>query len=353
MPISRHRRGHGRRRRFDERRSAELAREWQEWVVENLLLGIDPGVVASELEKRGVSRPLAERSVAELVAHPALVAAKKLSRTGRKLELVQRLLSLQATHAADPKGIERRATPKAEEFFDRYYATSTPVIFTDLMAGWRALVTWSPEYFRERFRDVPLSATDERESDPVYDFRTEAHTRSVTMGEFAERVMRAGETNDFYMVARNKNIEHPELARLFDELSLPEGWFDEPHARTSSALWFGPAGTVTPLHHDASSILFCQVYGRKRFRLASPLEVSLCDGALSMYSSLDPERSDGDPRSTSVTFKDFTLAPGEALYIPAGWWHHVRALDVSISFAVNHFARPNNFDTWYRPGEIA
>jgi ribosomal protein L16 Arg81 hydroxylase len=110
---------------------------------------------------------------------------------------------------------------------------------------------------------------------------------------------------------------------------------------------------VTPLHHDASSILFCQVFGRKQFRLASPLEVSLFDGALSMYSSFDPERPEGDPRSSSVTFKDFTLAPGEALYIPAGWWHHVRALDVSISFAVNHFDRPNNFDPWYRPGEIA
>jgi ribosomal protein L16 Arg81 hydroxylase len=173
------------------------------------------------------------------------------------------------------------------------------------------------------------------------------------MGDFADRVLDAGVTNDFYMVARNKNIEHAKLARLFDDLRLPDGWFDEPHARTSSALWFGPAGTVTPLHHDASSILFCQVYGRKRFRLASPLEVSLCDGALSMYSSFDPERADGDPRSTSVTFKDFTLSPGEALYIPAGWWHHVRALDVSISFAVNHFARPNNFDSWYRPGDIA
>jgi hypothetical protein len=352
MRLSRRRRGHGGRRRFDERRKAELAREWQEWAVENLLLGIDPGVVATELVRRGVSRPLAERSVAELLLHPALAAAKKLSRTGRKLELVQRLLSLQATHAVNPTEIERRTTPDAEEFFDRYYATSIPVIFTDLMKGWRALEAWSPGYFRERFRDVRLSATEERESDPVYDFRSDAHTRSVTMGEFAERVLGAGVTNDFYMVARNKNLEHPELARLFDDLALPEGWFDEPHARTSSALWFGPAGTITPLHHDASSILFCQVYGRKRFRMASPLEVSLFDGALSMYSSLDPERPEGDPRWTSVTFKDFTLAPGEALYIPAGWWHHVRALDVSISFAANHFARPNNFDSWYRPGEI-
>ena len=43
------------------------------------------------------------------------------------------------------------------------------------------------------------------------------------------------------------------------------------------------------------------------------------------------------------------LAPGEALFLPVGWWHHVRALDLSISVAFNHFTWPNDFD-WYRPG---
>jgi hypothetical protein len=338
-------------RRPGSRRS-ELAREWQEWVVENLLRNAAPAVVAKELERRGVSKPLAERSVAELAAHPALAAARRHERTGRRLELVQRLLTLQASHAAHPSAVERRSTPSASEFFDRYYATSTPVVFTDLMTDWPALKSWTPENFRDRFRDVVLSTTDEREADPQYDAHTSAHTRPITMGAFAERVLAAGPTNDFYMVARNKNLERPELAPLFDEVRLPDGWFDAPHVVTSSALWFGPAGTVTPLHHDASSILFCQVYGKKRFRLASPLEVSLFEGALSMYSSLDPERPADDPRASNVIFKEVTLEPGEALFIPAGWWHHVRSLDVSISFAVNHFDRPNNFDSWYLPGDL-
>jgi hypothetical protein len=353
MPIRWQRARHPEQRRIGPGRFPALARDWQAWAAENLLLGAAPSVVATELVRRGVSRPVAERSVAELVAHPALDVARRITRSGRRLDLVQRLLTLQATHAARPSHIERRTTPSADEFFDGYYATSTPVVFTDLMAAWPALGKWTAEHFRDRFRDVPLSATDDRESDPIYDARTEAHTRPVTMGEFAERVLAAGVTNDFYMVARNKNLAHPDLAELFDDVRLPDGWFDAPHVVTSSALWFGPAGTVTPLHHDASSILFCQVYGKKQFRMASPLEVSLFEGALAMYSSLNLEQPGDDQRSTAVTFKDFTLGPGEALFIPAGWWHHVRALDVSISFAVNHFARPNNFDSWYRPGEIA
>jgi hypothetical protein len=34
-----------------------------------------------------------------------------------------------------------------------------------------------------------------------------------------------------------------------------------------------------------------------------------------------------------------------------GWWHHVRALDVSVSVALNGFVKPNAFD-WYRPGQL-
>src|SRR5262245_26222572 len=351
MSSSRQRAGNGRERHATRRR-AELARDWQEWAVENLLLGAPPSDVAKELVRRGVSRPLAERSVAELAAHPALGVARRLSRTGRRLELVQRLLTFQATHAARPSDIERRSTPGTEEFFDRYYATSTPVIFTDLVTAWPAFGKWTPEYFRDEFRDVPVSVTTGREADPIYDARTEAHTQTTTMGEFAERVLAATATNDFYMVARNNNAAEAALAPLFDDVRFPEGWFEEAEKVGSSALWFGPPGTVTPLHHDASSILFCQVYGRKHYRLASPLEVSLFEGAFAMYSSLDLERPGEDPRATGVTFKAFTLEQGEGLFIPAGWWHHVRALGASISFAANHFARPNNFDAWYRPGDV-
>jgi hypothetical protein len=326
-----------------------LAAEWQRWVADNLLAGAAPAELSAELAQRGVPPALARAKVSELAQHPALFAAESRLRGARQLELVRRLLSLQATQAADPTGIERRTTPGADELFDRYLATSTPAIFTDLVPKWPAFQRWSPAYFREHYAEVPVQITDAREEDPFYDARSEEHARTLRMDDFVSRVLETQSSNDFYMVAKNKNIAGPELSALFADIALPEGWFQEDQLLGSSALWFGPAGTVTPLHHDASSILFCQIHGRKRWRMASPLETQLLDGARAMYSAFDPERP---PPDFAVTFKDFVLQPGEALFIPAGWWHHVRALDISISLGMNHFAKQNNFDDWYTPGSL-
>jgi hypothetical protein len=38
-----------------------------------------------------------------------------------------------------------------------------------------------------------------------------------------------------------------------------------------------------------------------------------------------------------------TLHPGEALFIPVGWWHHVRALDISINVSFLNFPFPNHY----------
>jgi hypothetical protein len=326
-----------------------LALEWQRWVADNLLGGASATELSDELVRRGVPLSLARSSVNELARHPALAAANDRLRGARQLELVRHLLSLQATLASNPKGIERRRTPSADELFDRYLAPSVPAIFTDLVPQWPAFKRWTPAYFRQHFGQISVQITDAREQDPDYDARSEQHARTLTMNELVARMEEVDSSNDFYMVAKNRNITRPELAPLFEDIVLPDGWFRDEQRLGSSALWFGPAGTVTPLHHDASSILFCQVHGRKRWRMASPLETRLLDGARAMYSAFDPEQL---PADFPVTFKDFVLEPGEALFIPAGWWHHVRALDVSISLGMNHFVKDNDFDSWYTPGNL-
>jgi ribosomal protein L16 Arg81 hydroxylase len=109
---------------------------------------------------------------------------------------------------------------------------------------------------------------------------------------------------------------------------------------------------MTPLHHDTTNILFCQLHGRKRVELVAPNETALLiDNLDGFYSKVDVAKLGAakHPALQRMLVKSTVLGPGDALYIPAGWWHQVTALDVSISFSLLGFRRPNDFD-WYRPG---
>src|SRR6185369_14845378 len=66
--------------------------------------------------------------------------------------------------------------------------------------------------------------------------------------------------------------------------------------------------------------------------------------ALPNFSQVDPENPDYDrfPLCRDVAPVEVLLGPGDALYLPSRWWHHVRSLEVSTSF---------NF--WFADGLLA
>jgi mannose-6-phosphate isomerase-like protein (cupin superfamily) len=60
------------------------------------------------------------------------------------------------------------------------------------------------------------------------------------------------------------------------------------------------------------------------------------------YGEVDPE--DLDPhKQDEVRGATVVLKPGDALFLPVGWWHVVRALDVSVTLTFTEFGLPNEF----------
>ncbi|MFO0709063.1 MAG: cupin-like domain-containing protein [Sandaracinus sp.] len=328
---------------------AELAREWEGWIAENLLRGASVRELVDALVDEGLARDDASERVRAIARSPILVASLPFARESRRLRTFARLDHARWAAQPSPTEVPRVAWPGLDAFYERYWAPGTPVIFTDLVTKWPAMERWSLERLEERFGDVEIRIASGREGyGRDYDVDAEKLTTATTMRDYIARIRREPETNDVYMIARNRNVKDA-LAGVLDDLVLPEGLFEDDLTR-GSAFWLGPAGTVTPLHHDTSNILFCQVVGRKRYRMIAPLEIAVLDGARAMYAAIDPDAPDllRFPWWEHVIVRDFVVGPGDALFIPVGWWHHVRALDVSVSLAINGFAKPNRYD-WLVP----
>eukprot|EP00002_Diphylleia_rotans_P037502 TRINITY_DN8383_c0_g1_i18.p1 TRINITY_DN8383_c0_g1~~TRINITY_DN8383_c0_g1_i18.p1 ORF type:complete len:491 (+),score=86.59 TRINITY_DN8383_c0_g1_i18:43-1515(+) len=101
--------------------------------------------------------------------------------------------------------------------------------------------------------------------------------------------------------------------------------------------WFGPRGTVSPLHFDPSHNMFVQVVGKKYFRLYSPEMASMLypheEDMLMNSSQVDVENVDSQrfPLFQNASYFECIVEEGDILYIPPKWWHFVRSIQASFS----------------------
>ncbi|WNO54033.1 cupin-like domain-containing protein [Stakelama saccharophila] len=129
------------------------------------------------------------------------------------------------------------------------------------------------------------------------------------------------------------------------------GWPEEnplglPMGEAVARLWIGNA-TQVATHYDMSSNLACVVAGKRRFTLFPPEQlVNLYVGPLDRtiagapVSMVDPDQPDIERYPHFAEALDHAriaeLEPGDALFIPAIWWHHVRAFD-TVNVLVNYW----------------
>lgn len=154
-----------------------------------------------------------------------------------------------------------------------------------------------------------------------------------------EQVPLAALLNELLRIA-----DHPAPHALYaGAMAAPDllpGWIDAnplplPTPGATARIWIGNATRVAT-HYDVSSNIACVIAGRRTFTLfpptqianlyVGPLETTLAGQPTSMVDPLAPDL-ERYPRFAEAARHALIaeLEPGDALFIPSLWWHHVQA----------------------------
>jgi hypothetical protein len=266
---------------------------------------------------------------------PEQAAANKLAREQRDAQVrgvssihEMREAIKQASRALTPiTEVPRTAALTATAFRARA-EQGLPFLIEGVVGRW-PLAKQSPGILRERHGHMAVRA---RTGDYINTaFAPDRAMQDMTMAAYLDLAARTEGLPPY--------LGNLELRELNSMCHWPT-WFDK---MGPARFWIGPAGTVTPLHCDYDDNIFAQIWGSKRIFLSPPHHDEFLytreASAMLFGSPFDPEAPDYQqfPLARQATMIDVIVHPGDMLYVPAGWFHQVRALTFSLSS--NRWAR--------------
>lgn len=199
-----------------------------------------------------------------------------------------------------------------------------------LIAEWPAVQSWTLDSLAASYGETPVTVARLDAGKVVWDAEKGLLHERAPLGPFIRALQEGG--RDRYVMAPMEELP----AGLGRDLAPPP--YCAGAAWTMWVLWIGAAGTVSRMHRDLADNLHCQIAGRKRFTLVAPrfngdvypnhLWDSVPNGCRVDIEEPDFARF---PRLRGVETMVADLEPGDAIYIPRWWWHHVRTVETGIS----------------------
>ncbi len=243
--------------------------------------------------------------------------------------------------------VDKVANLSYKEFASRYLNPLQPVVITDAIQDWKALSTWTPEFFKNNYGSKEVTVDTQR-----YKLRN-----------FIDLVLASTEEKPC------SYLKDTDIPGLFTELLADieptllysqYNWLLSPMLYIPAAdpvkqrnafleLLIAGQGTKFPiLHFDYWHLhaFIMQVYGEKEFTLFSPVQTEyLYPVDMSSNRSLIPDIHQPDleqfPLFVKATPIKVIVKPGETIFVPSGWWHTTRMLTPSIAVTMNCLTNSN------------
>jgi hypothetical protein len=234
--------------------------------------------------------------------------------------------------------------------------TDEPFVLRGLASAWKVVEKAKLSndeligYLRECAADVPIRASrgvPANEGRVFYNddlssmnFET-VDTRMATVLDELQQHERDTHPPTIYMGSTETEYCMPGFAA--------DNCLDLPDIRPTVRVWLGNRHRVAA-HYDVLENIAVVAGGRRRFILFPPEQIAnLYVGPIEFtpagqpVSMVDFERPDFDrfPRFAEAVkhARTAVLEPGDAIYIPSMWWHHVEGLE-SVNILVNHWWHP-------------
>jgi hypothetical protein len=229
-------------------------------------------------------------------------------------------------------------TIKPEIFKKEFYEPGEPVVIKDLSRNWPAYTKWNWDYFKQLVGNQRVPLYNNVKSDAYTPINTADDYK--TFGEYIDMISQGPAAWRIFLF----NIfDH--APQLIEDFIWPEHLM-KGFVKKYPMLFTGGATSITHMHFDIdlSHILHTQFGGRKRVLMfpfkeqrklyRKPFEVlSLADFSHYYHNNGTPDYTKFPALKLAEGF-DFILEPGDTLFMPAGYWHHMEYLDSGFALSL-------------------
>lgn len=260
--------------------------------------------------------------------------------------------------------IDRKNQITTGEFEEIYLKKNIPVIITDGMKNWDIKTTWTPEYLLKNYGEEEVQLYDD-----LFNLMS-IISLSDYINQFCGKELSSNDKIIPYVrwYTRLKDNDFVWSDHFFDKIKnswdlpyfLPDKNYLLPYSNRreklnpsknmfpAKGIFISAKGAKTRLHYDpwCSDAILCQIYGRKKVILYHPSQKEfLCQE--NEFADIENPNHNKFPgfNQAKPTFIDI-LNPGEIIFFPHNWLHHVSTIEDSISITWN-FVHISTWDTFF------
>lgn len=221
----------------------------------------------------------------------------------------------------------------SREDFQKYYMIpQRPVIIKHLYGKNAKVYDWTFDYFSKELGHIDVGVFDDESEKKKDDRSYKKAPKTMKFGDYLELIQEKPTSKRLFLfnVFKHKKElhEHFKFPNIADKVLtfLP-------------LAFFGGQGAITRIHRDMdnSCVFLTELAGYKRVVLFDPkYSQKLYQYPFSTHTSIDVNQPDfvKYPALQYIKGIDCTIGPGDTIFMPAGWWHHIEYNTAGLGFAI-------------------